>query len=151
MIKQAIQKAIEGGWKLKEFGYKKYWKGMFSVEIVKPKKIEKLMDYKSWKKLKDAGFPLEMTDHELCVYQQVEIIDGIAYHIPNLSELIEECKTSIQLQILNETEILKKITGKKLGKDGWTNAETIGLIPIIKAEGKTPEEAVKNLWFKLNK
>ena len=101
------------------------------------------MTYETAKKLKDAGFPQATggfyywSREEDCnkgqlitpFYDERTITHTIK--IPTLSELIKACG--------NEFEQLYK------DAVGWgAVAEKIGL-------GKTPEEAVANLWLKLEK
>lgn len=102
-----------------------------------------MISYELAKQLKDAGFPLRMTDHEYCVYQQVEILDGISYHLPSLSELIEACGESFYA--------LEHQPQNKLGK--WYVVSTISNTnppgPVFYSA--TAEEAVAHLWLALHK
>ena len=97
------------------------------------------MDYELAKKLKDSGFPMGMTDHELCVYQQAEIFDGVAYHVPSLPELIDACENGY-LSIVRVKE-----------GDWRCFTENPNGLPKLGGEGSTPEEAVANLYLELNK
>ena len=89
------------------------------------------MTYELAKQLKDAGFPLNMSDHLECVYNKTEFIDGIWYHVPTLSELIEACGTC-QLNWYADAKHAQALADGNIG------------------EGSTPEEAVANLWLALN-
>ncbi len=95
------------------------------------------MNYELVKKLKESGFPQP--------YQRVpkQFLEEAkkSFYDPNLSELIKAC-------------------GKKFGslekvKIGWRAKSWNTLykdeIPPILCIEKTPEEAIANLWLKLNK
>jgi hypothetical protein len=102
-----------------------------------------MISYELAKQLKEARHPfLELTDHEDCVRQQVEIIDGVAYHIPNLSELIEACGSVFWcLELINERWLA---AGSVFYREKTTYPEYVVF-------GKTPEEAVALLYLKLKK
>jgi hypothetical protein len=95
------------------------------------------MIYELAKKLFDAGFDMSMTDHEMCVYQQAEQFTpgGMFYHIPTLSELVEACGDGF-FSLSRHVNIWQ--TNWQDGMAGET-------------AGNTPEEAVAELWLKLNK
>jgi len=91
------------------------------------------MDYILVKQLKDAGFPqmgrgqgINKKDTPLLS----QVLENVNY--PTLSELIEACDCPIRL---------------------WGHTDSWGVDTLCdnKADGKTPEEAVANLWLKLNK
>lgn len=100
------------------------------------------------KKLKDSGFPLEMSDHIECVYHHTELIDGILYHIPTLEELIEACG--------------EQLLGMQRGSGGWDVVGMKMLTNKDRMEGKPPQLdslhtqdaslaiAIANLYLKLN-
>ena len=116
------------------------------------------MNYELAKKLKDAGFPQtgdlsgmvgiyypneEETWSTIFYNQYVTLkIEGhpeILY-LPTLSELIEACGGMFRK--------LENMTG------GLWKAESIEVMDIpvgYQGSGKTPEEAVANLWLELNK
>lgn len=96
------------------------------------------ISYELAKELKEGGFPMKMTDHELCAYQQTEIFDGVCHHVPTLSELIEACG--------NDFDHLEKDMELSL----WRARSWKGTTPIIEC-GSTTEEAVARLWLFLNK
>ena len=99
------------------------------------------MDYELAKKLKDAGFP-DIQEMKLENEEHTEI----RYYMPTLSELIEACGYGFR-QLVLHTEYNK-------------NRETIGRVWMAKAgkkyggflkSGHNPEEAVAELWLKLNR
>ena len=108
-----------------------------------------MISYKLAKQLKDAGFPtIQLTDHELCDYQQSEIIDGVCYHIPNLSELIEACGDDFQGIMFYPSEPeTRKFRAFDWKENSFSCFDSNGNGSDIK--GKTPEEAVAKLWLKL--
>lgn len=93
------------------------------------------MNYDLAKKLKDAGFQFRVFGtYPQCGFTWVFDGDDNYYECPTLSELIEACG-----------EDLAQI-GAAVG--GW-NVWQLGVqYPV--AFGKTPEEAVSNLWLALN-
>lgn len=119
-----------------------------------------MISYKSAKQLKDAGFPQKTkmvyalppkTDEKYRNDYSVRFPEGYTnllsagydvVSIPTLLELIEECG--------NEFDELINLKDKFMAYGGG--------LDIVKGieqwnsfgEGKTPEEAVKNLWLKLN-
>ncbi len=99
----------------------------------------KPISYKLAVALQEANFlTIQLTDDEQSHYQQVEFIDGVFYHIPNLSELIEACGTKFG--------VLKRIG--VVDEDQY-RAEDYPFQNFCDA--KTPEEAVAKLWLKLNR
>lgn len=90
------------------------------------------MNYELAKKLKDAGFPYDWCiDGSPCLTG----IEDSVNCLPDLSELIEACG-----------ENLLTLQGCK--ELGW---DAIYGLPPRTGQGKTPEEAVANLWLELNK
>lgn len=115
-----------------------------------------MLSYETAKKLKEAGFPtIQMTDDEMSHYQQVEIFDGVCYHIPTLEELIEACNPlasdDFSLEIDgNEWKVNFLYVGYfdcwkgiKPNEDGLYNIN-------IEVKDSSRKEAVANLWLKLN-
>ena len=98
------------------------------------------------KQLKEAGFPLELTDHEECKYQQSEIIDGVCYHIPNLSELMNACE--FPPDIFSHEITLKKFA---YGDEGYRYEAYVCCQNMEVKQYKTPETAMAKLWLKINK
>lgn len=92
------------------------------------------MTYELAKELKEAGYYMPLTDDELSHYQQVEIFDGVACHVPSLSELIEACSGKFF-----------KLT---YTPQGWL---VQGGEKLTAVAGNTPEEALAKLWLALNK
>lgn len=84
------------------------------------------MRYELMKKLHDARFPNLESDW-------IDEIGHVTVH-PTLSELIESCGEGARC-------LLNKGDGT-----GWAYA-----VNGVGASGETPEEAVANLWLKLNK
>lgn len=106
------------------------------------------MDSNILKQLKDAGFPIKPFLKDILKHSTEEDIRNLKIghvikcgtslenKIPTLSDLIEAC--GIKFDSLHQN-FLK----------GWTVKEdTFGKRPMF--YGKTPEEAVANLWLKLN-
>jgi hypothetical protein len=126
------------------------------------------MNYELAKKLKDAGFPEQTRiSRELNLHRYIPLMPYDAPSFPFLQELIAEIEKPLQL-VSGE---LTKIDGTKV--NGWfalsdcdildyvcekqradgsiyfhEYIDTFGLNPVF---GKTPEEAVANLWLELNK
>ena|SRR3990167_1854722 len=104
------------------------------------------MKYELAKKLKDAGFRQDTkfgiwegaTDYLLL--EECPKTWGNTIACPTLSELIEACGTKVfHLRIVGRNGVmLENIYWEAKGEK-----ELIG-------EGKSPEEAVANLWLKLN-
>ena len=94
------------------------------------------MNYELAKKLKDGGFPQEgkgnYIDGEDC-----DVCGNHVYYVPTLSELIEACGDRFW-------KLIKSYTYNK-----WSaiTSEDTQIVVL----GKTPEEAVANLWLELNK
>ena len=102
-----------------------------------------MLDYKICKTLKEAGFPLKKHSNQTTQPQEnAYVIDHMQYCIPTLSELIEACGN--RFGSLARNGAFKKFTPHNNKWEVWeTNTQfCIG--------GKTPEEAVANLWLKLN-
>lgn len=93
------------------------------------------MNYELAKKLKDNGFPMKFIGiSNVPQDNSVLFIDGQnAYEFPTLSELIEACGVNFEW------------FGKTLGGEYRVDYDDMSFI------GKSSEEAVANLWLKLNK
>ena len=89
------------------------------------------MTYELAKQLKDSGFPLKDPTCESC--KEYGVSCGASY--PTLSELIEACGEHFDC-LYNR--------GEDWGASHFANGRT-------QAIGKTPEDAVANLWLALNK
>ena len=112
----------------------------------------KMITYELAKKLKDAGFKVEHEYEKTCKHGQIKDVgypiiacecgkDDWVYS-PTLSELIEACG--------------ERFSSLNIGIDrmyhAWaTRNNDIKHIEDIYGEGEAPEEAVANLWLKLNK
>ena len=93
------------------------------------------MNYELANKLKDAGFLFKEYYLEQHSGKDSELKwNNKFWEYPTLEELIEECGDN--LIDLTRTD------------DGWTTNSENSLTQI---EGKTPTEAVANLWLALNK
>ena len=90
------------------------------------------MNYKLAKKLKEAGFPhnFDYNDHEM--------------NVPTLEELIEACGDDLTALIQGFNKIGWEATYLLGGENPHHDA-------YVKGEGKSPEEAVANLWLELHK
>ena len=101
------------------------------------------MTYETAKKLKDAGYsqedprraPVSLTNEN--VHEFVMKAKGDCY-IPNLSELIEACG-----------DVFYDLQQKPI-KEGWEATAFLSLATHAEGKGDTPEEAVANLWLRLN-
>lgn len=110
------------------------------------------MNYELAKKLKDAGFPLNVKRKLLTQanylggYEKVyaptdgKMLSSEYELIPTLSELIEACGPFFN-QLIN--------IGSEFGFH-W-GATYRSAIREVKSEGSTPEKAVAMLWLELNK
>jgi len=103
------------------------------------------MNYKLAKQLKDLGFPQEGTDRYLkegISKKGTSILDSDKVYYsykPTLSELIEACGDGFM-------SLFKAISLYE-DEEWWAGDSSSRL----KTTGKTPEEAVANLYIKLNK
>ena len=102
------------------------------------------MTYELAKELKEAGFPQtgEHLDYDRCPYMIYpnDIDDGVSKngcYVPLLEELIEACG-------YNFGALIYRFQDQNIG---WIYECIKG---NIKTQGVTPEEAVVNLWLKLN-
>lgn len=102
------------------------------------------MTYELAKKLKEAGFPQYGKNREvdggLAMTNESGTLEGC--YIPTLSELIEACGEDFWA--------LYKVGTRETPDWKW-EAGSFG-VPLneIVGKGQTPEEAVANLWLKLN-
>ena len=137
------------------------------------------MNYELAKKLKDAGFPFSDKLHHFCSQGCEQPSRNCGYCTmstiyPTLSELIEECGSEIVLHSPGSYDVnenyfcpskenwvafkqchkfcnkekncpITETTPSKFHKDG-----VFIFHGSINAKGKTPEEAVANLWLKLH-
>lgn len=90
------------------------------------------MNYELAKQLKDAGFPDKECYDEICHHDINP--DAIAYHPPNLEELVEALPRTVQFSFIRNVDRYH-ITTMEGGS----------------FDGTTPTEAVAMLWFALNK
>ena len=106
------------------------------------------MNYDLAKKLKDAGFPQGIGCH---MYGEFINQDGIGDEFsnernaypPTLSELIEACGDGFGFLARGDEKVIQE-------RVPWVCAKAF-LDWNTRCTGKTPEEAVANLWLKLNK
>lgn len=113
------------------------------------------MNYELAKKLKDAGFPQvgrfgegvqyvyepKLKKYILCGSLESYDIDPEHIYVPTLSELIEACGNGLQ-------SLINNFYNKEKGWIAFTNRkDSVG--ERMEIWGKTPEEAVANLWFAL--
>lgn len=100
------------------------------------------MNYELAKQLKDAGFPQQIHDDAMYVDSDgrstheptIHWLNGEIAYIPTLSELIAACGDDF-------------IRLDKCAHDWWATGLVDGWDEF---NGKTPEEAVANLWLSLN-
>ena len=103
------------------------------------------MNYKLAKQLKDAGFPQGVKGSDkgdastgTWLWDDIDLRNKSSKtYVPTLSELIEAC-----FKLKNPISIFRLDFDQ-----GWWTAETNGWVV---GRGKTPEEAVANLWLALN-
>lgn len=116
---------------------------------------EKHLSYEQAVKLKEAGFPhdwerFENHDPELLKLNWDMYGKG---YCPTLSELIEACGDKFECvsrNIIEETSTEKYVIWRAYPTDGAYGGDCI--VDCCGYEiGNTPEEAVANLWFELNK
>lgn len=109
------------------------------------------MDYELCKKLKDAGFPF--SEHIASIHGEErwggeELYDEsteVYCNLPNLPELIKACgkyEGEKRFRILE----LQSEDNWFAGSGDWFD----GFGYTFSGRGSTPEEAVANLWLKLN-
>jgi len=115
------------------------------------------MNYELAKQLKDAGFPQDGDNMELCHGESEtvfvsDIEDGKTNYcyVPTLSELIEACGDRFgALHAMGTLVGEKGITSWKAESGGDHSIEDT--FPFVNGKGETPEEAVAKLWLELNK
>ena len=107
-----------------------------------------MITYELAKKLKDAGFPQEGFGSGICPKPEDESLsyeerNNLCAYTPTLSELIEACGDCF-INIQKD-------------KDGFycqgvyeDDDERYDSIPYVSTGASTPEEAVANLWLRLN-
>ena len=91
------------------------------------------MNYELAKKLKDAGYPQEDMSHTDYLGENFENDPADSIKVPNLSKLIKACGEGFDY-LRHKSEYWLAISGGGL-----------------EGQGKTPEEAVAELWLALNK
>jgi len=102
------------------------------------------LSYKSALELKEAGFP-----QDKCSMIWKGVRPGLSTDtplgIPTLSELIEACGDEVFVTNMKGYRDSREVT------ELWMAEKYYGIEkPQEIAQGKTPEEAVKNLWIKLH-
>ena len=112
-----------------------------------------MINYELAKRLKDAGFPLEMSHESWEIRCKNGIkkqllspyfvfIEGDNYSIPTLSELIEACGEDFHC-------LVHVIDGEiDSDREFWSAGK--GALVKDWSNGSTPEEAVAMLWLALN-
>ena len=104
------------------------------------------MNYELAKQLKDAGFPIAEKANKLSPERTYLTKDLEFAYSPTLSELIEACGDKIHG--IHQAEDM-------YGETVWFATLKHDYRKFISngpgREGKTPEEAVANLWLALNK
>lgn len=99
------------------------------------------MNYELAKKLKEAGFPQDIDDYDGYFWSGKNKNDLII--IPSLSKLIKVCGD--RFDSLFNASVRENIDWKA---SAWKDETSSSL---EEEHGKTPAEAVANLWLKLNK
>lgn len=103
-----------------------------------------MLSYELAKELRDAGYPIKDRRCEDCFqnnYSYCSVCRDQVESVPTLSELIETLPKVIDGAYFNIYWF----------DDVWRAAYTITECEDTFADGKTLEEAVANLWLKLNK
>jgi hypothetical protein len=91
------------------------------------------MTYETAKKLKDAGYKMDYNLDGFSEYNKKTASIDIS-----LSELVEACG-----------EVFYDLQQKPI-KEGWEATAFLSLATHAEGKGDTPEEAVANLWLRLN-
>lgn len=94
-----------------------------------------MINYELAKKLKDAGFPLKVSQNQTQYLKTAFVIDCVQYDFPTLSELIEACG--------DEFLALKRLNA--------FNTTWEAISPTKSYLEPTPEEAVAKLYLAINK
>ena len=113
------------------------------------------MNYELAKKLKDCGCPFKMIDAGMCVPDKYidfnpegdQQIGAQHFFIPTLSELIEACQKEGRWLSLNGFGNEWEAASARKEPHGLTMEEWVKDRKSI--EGKTPEEAIGNLYIAL--
>lgn len=101
------------------------------------------LSYELCKRLKECGFP-DMSSAEMETNGREYISDGEQWlKVPTLSELIEACGRKFGG--------IYQVQGKDLRMKDTVHWYAYSYGKKIEIEGKTPEEAVANLYLKINK
>jgi len=98
------------------------------------------MDYELAKELQKAKFPKskDWVEHSTLMKGNYFMVDG--YGVPNLSELIEACGEEFEMLTKRDDNIDTE-TAKWMAYSREEDADS--------CDGKSPEEAVANLWLLL--
>lgn len=110
------------------------------------------MNYELAVKLKDAGFPQKDVTTPILFrepdsngnVESARAIDGV--YAPTLEDLIEACGDRFG-KLLSPT-YRERYDGRR---DHWTALSDDDRTDMYDVEGKTPEEAVANLWLTINR
>lgn len=116
-----------------------------------------MLTYELCKKLKEAGFPFrEVEDYqpangERVIIKQpfINFEDGKFYWQPTLSELIEACGDDFDR--LQQTRMFDQKINRLERWSAWKIRSKKDHFENIAFGGKTPEEAVANLFLALHK
>ena len=100
------------------------------------------MDYELAKELKDAGFRFSERDEDEYGDFYKDEDDGVFYHYPTLSELIEACGEDLSAMLFIDN---KWVVGRQGMPFSYLSEQH------TQAKGATLEEAVSKLWLTLNK
>lgn len=93
-------------------------------------------------KLKESGFPMDLSGDWVST-KGIPILENERVYIPDLSELIDACGNSFyRLDKMVHTELGKWLAHGHLVKGDTTTR--------LLEYADTPDEAVANLWLKLN-
>lgn len=106
-----------------------------------------MISYELALKLKEAGFKMKnLKDWDMtqCPFPwgHFKYTDGQSYIYPVLSELIEACSPRFHTLTIG--------SDMWIAEAGFYDKET-KQVGVVERGGKTPSEAVANLWLELNK
>lgn len=96
-------------------------------------------------KLKEAGYP-QTPQHDF--YEAKKVVDG-SYTIPRLEELIEACGKIMLLEVEGAWFACTPMDKEFSFSFSETSYSQIDTLTDFSAKGKTPSEAVANLYLKL--
>lgn len=104
----------------------------------------KNMNYELAKKLKDAGFPQAVHRNVFCGKSACGPENRLCAYAPTLSELIEAC-----VNIEKDFALRRRDDGTWSASDEYWDVDDQMNSFVYEEYGEIPEDAVANLWLKL--